>query len=728
MQKSIKIIFFLLLWVGITTPIRAQIHEEAPEGPLVTVQLVAEQDAIVPGQPFTVALKQDITPGWHTYWKNPGDTGLATTIQWQSNNDVTIGALQFPTPDRQRMADLVNYGYENTVMILATVTPNATLTAGQEVTLQGKANWLVCKEICIPESASFLLTLPVKESASPSAWSSAFTATRALLPASHTATTTSNLVADSLVLTMSSLPLPVDQLPEEAYFFPEDGLLILHNAPQKMELNGRELKLTIPLNKTRSKPIERITGDIWLRTMTGEQSFQFDAVVSKPDPVITPSSADTASSDVTSTKSLESSNPATSSETQTSLITALIGAMLGGLLLNLMPCVFPVLSLKALGLMQKAHHEDRRHVVMGGFAYLFGVLVSFALLATLLVILKNAGHQIGWGIQLQSPSFVAAMAVLLFFIGYVLSGAVTIGSGLIGVGNAWANKHGLAGSFFTGALAVLVATPCTAPFMGGAVFYGLTQGAGTTFAVLLAMGFGLAFPYVALTLYPAALKWMPRPGIWMEHFKQFLAFPMFAAAIWMVWVLAQQVGATGVLYVLSAMTLIAFGFWIYTTTQNRHVTMWQRIKKILMVLSFAAAIYLIVAQPDHTTQTVASSTASDSSATYQAFTPERLAQLHASGTPVFVNMTAAWCISCLANEKSTLSTDSVQSFFQENKIIYMKGDWTNYDEAITQYLKEFGRSGVPLYVFYPADQTKPPVVLPQLLTPSLVLETLRSNL
>lgn len=707
MRKATRIILTLSL---LLLPLfsYAQVQTDILQGPLVTVQLIAEQDAIQPGVSFSVALRQEITPGWHTYWRNPGDTGLATNVTWQLPAGFTASELQFPTPHRQPTGDLVNYGFENSVMIFTTITPPAELPLGQDVTIQGKSSWLVCKDTCIPESASFLLTLPVADKANPSPWSSAFIAARELLPHAHTAQQTMQKQNDKLVMTIDPLPLSADQLPEEAYFFPHDGLLISHNGQQQMTLDGRKLTLTIPRNVTRTAPIDEVTGDLWLRTMTGAQSFQIKIKLTEPAPI------------VSTTPLTSTDNKSTPAKSSTTLWAALVGAFLGGLLLNLMPCVFPVLSLKALSLVQKAHHESRAHVVMGGIVYTIGVLASFALLGGVLVALKTTGHHIGWGIQLQSPVFVAVMALLLFVIGYVLSGAVTIGSGLIGVGSRLANKHGLVGAFFTGALAVIVATPCTAPFMGGAVFYALTQGAAATFMILLALGLGLALPYLLLTLFPAALRLLPRPGIWMEHFKQFLAFPMLGAAIWLVWVLAQQTGPHGVILVLTAMLLLAFGLWLFNTTHNRGHGVWQIIKKLVALLAILLSLYCVVSQPTPQQET----TNSTEAVNYEPWSAVKLAELRAAGKPVFVNMTAAWCISCLANDKATLSTATIKNFFKEKNVTYLKGDWTNYDDGITQYLKEFGRSGVPIYVFYPADQTKPPVVLPQVLTPATVIDTL----
>jgi thiol:disulfide interchange protein/DsbC/DsbD-like thiol-disulfide interchange protein len=706
----IAVAFFFSL-----NPASAQLSLDPDAGPKVKAQVIAENDGIAPGKAFWVALRQEITPGWHTYWSNPGDTGLATQIDWQLPQGFDVSELKFPTPHRQPTGELMNFGYENEVLVLAEITPPAMLSVDSDVEIKGKASWLVCQEVCIPESASFLLTLPVTPEPAPGPWASAFTATRAKLPKANPSMQNAVVNDETIILTIDPLPLGADEIPDEAYFFPHDALLIKHSAPQKLDLAGRKAMLTLSREKSRQEPITHITGDIWFRSAMGETSYEFKADIAPP-PAPAPVVAPTASPVV------QPALPTQSGDEMVGLLSAIVFAFLGGLILNLMPCVFPILSLKALGLVHKAHTEDRDHIVMGGLVYTLGVMASFAVLGIALVTLKAAGHNIGWGAQLQSPKFVAAMALLLFFIGYWLSGAITLGSSWMGIGNTLANKKGHLGSFFTGMLAVIVATPCTAPFMGGAVFYALTQHWSVTLAVMFAMGLGLAFPYLLLTLVPGALRFMPRPGIWMEHFKQFLAFPMFAAALWLTWVVAQQTGPNGVLFVMTAMLSLAFGFWLWGTTQNRPATLWQYFKKLLAVIAIVLTLLALV---QFRNAPMVAPGAPAEQAAYEPYSKERLSALRSEGRPVFVNMTAAWCITCLANEKAALSTDAVRGFFQEHDVTYLKGDWTNYDDAITEYLKGFGRSGVPIYVFYPADQSQAPVVLPQLLTPDTVLSHLQ---
>jgi thiol:disulfide interchange protein len=707
--------YILAFLLFISSPAFAQLSLNDPnEPPKVSAKLIAENDGIAPGQTIWVALRQEITPGWHTYWRNPGDTGLATSLIWTLPAGFTASELKFPTPHRQRIGDLVNFGYEDSVMLLAQITAPVDLAIGSDTELKAKANWLVCQDTCIPESAELTLELPAKETPTPGPWASAFISAKAKLPQAHTANQTAKANKDTVEITLAPLPLSSDELPEEVYFFPHDELLIQHNADQKLLLDGRSLHLTIPRNNTRTTPIETIDGDVWLRTVTGEKSFTFTAKVEQPKPVaVTPPPA--------AAQPTAPPKAPTEPTSDIGFFAAIFSAFIGGLILNLMPCVFPVLSLKALGLVQKSHESTHRAMIMGGIAYGAGVLTTFTLLGVILITLKNAGAHIGWGVQLQSPIFVAALALLLFFIGYALTGAVNIGTRLMGFGNSLTQKSGLASSFFTGALAVIVATPCTAPFMGGAVFYALTQNAAVTLIVLWMLGLGLALPYLLLTIFPdTLLKHLPKPGAWMEHFKQFLAFPMLAASIWLVWVLGQQTGMTGVLYALFSMLFLSFGFWLWSTTHNRPVSVWQYVKIILALVAIVLSITLIFAQPAPEAKTN-TPTATDN---FQAFTPEKLAEYRTAGKPVFVNMTAAWCITCLANDKAALSSPVIKQFFADNDIQYLKGDWTNYDDAITSYLKEFGRSGVPIYVFYPADQSKEPVVLPQILSPKVILGTI----
>jgi thiol:disulfide interchange protein len=717
LSRIFSIFSFVLL--AFATPATAQLSL-GPVSAKVEVQLIAEEETVHPGNTFWVALKMNIIPDWHVYWRNPGDSGMVTTIDWELPPGVTAGAITWPTPKRMPIPPLLNYGYEQQVLLLVPITTPADLDL-PVLPLKAKADWLVCHEVCIPETAIVELNLPVSaETPMTSAWSSAFTATRKQLPQKFDGQVTVRAKdTNDFTITLRDLPIPASETPIEGYFYSGNADLVTHATTHNFSQQGRDIILTVPYNKTVREHPARAEGDVWIRTTQNDYSFAINHAFTAPP--VSSEQLDTASSAAQATHTTEP-QPTTG----LGLANALLLALLGGLVLNLMPCVFPVLSIKALGLVQKSQEGNRREIIMGGLIYTAGVLVSFALLGVVLLLIKMGGHTIDWGMQLQSPLFVTLMIIVLFLIGYTLIGAVTFGSTLMGVGQSLTHKSGHVGTFFTGALAVIVATPCTAPFMGGALFYGFTQQWYIAISILLALGLGLALPYLLICIFPQLLRFLPKPGIWMEHFKQFLSFPMFAAAIWLVWVLGQQAGADGVLRALLAVLMLAFALWVWRSIQrDTHQNIWHYCKAVLVALSFLYVASLLFDQSQ--AQPVTQSTATEATQNnFEPYSVERLASLRQSGTPVFVNMTAAWCITCLVNEKTALSTDDVKAFFKDNKIAYLKGDWTNRDPKISKFLQEHGRNGVPLYVFYAPGQE--PLVLPQILSPKQVITDLKQAL
>ncbi len=394
------------------------------------------------------------------------------------------------------------------------------------------------------------------------------------------------------------------------------------------------------------------------------------------------------------------------------LAAALFFALLGGIILNLMPCVFPVLSIKVLSLLNHSRMGYRqRH--FHGLAYAAGVLACFGVFAAIVLAFKAGGAELGWGFQFQSPLFVLFLAYLMFAVGLSQSGVVAFGNSFSRLG-AFGGNDGYAMSFLAGALAAVVATPCTAPFMGAALGFAVSQPAPVLLAIFFALGLGLALPYLVLCYWPALLRFLPRPGPWMERLKQLLAFPMYATAIWLVWVLAQQAGANAVAAALGGMLLIAFGAWLFASTGKS----WRFANYALSIAAILAAVALGIF---FVKDAAAPEQAANPNARYETFTPTRLDELRTQGRPVFVNLTAAWCITCLVNERVALERTNVISAFETANVAYLKGDWTHRDPAITQMLAKFGRNGVPLYVFYPAGVDAQPVVLPQILTPEIVL-------
>jgi thiol:disulfide interchange protein len=700
-----------LLALSITEPLSGHAQGFDTGEPKVKAQLIAEQESIQPGKAFWVALKLDIEPEWHVYWRNPGDSGMATRITWDIPTGAQAGPIVWPTPRRIEIPPLVNYGYDNQVLLLTQIVPPADFT-GDLMSLKARADWLVCHEVCIPEGANLELNLPVKpEDPITGAWGSAFNIIRKKIPQPYTGTALVHK-NDEKSFTLDLKNFAGSAMILEAYFFGGDAELVTHALNQPFTQSAQDLQLTIPYNTTTKDHPDKVEGDIWIRTPEGESSFSIDTAFSSSSPPVVETAAPI-------TQAANSATPQPSMGI--GLAKSLLLALLGGLLLNLMPCVFPVLSIKALGLVQKSLHGDKKQIIVGGLVYTLGVLASFGLMGVLLLLIKTSGHNVDWGMQLQSPVFVTIMALVLFVIGYTLTGAFTFGSSLMGLGQNLTHKNGHLGTFFTGALAVVVATPCTAPFMGGALFYAFTQPWYVALSVLLVLGLGLALPYLLICLYPQSLKVFPKPGIWMEHFKQFLAFPMFAAAIWLLWVLGQQVGPNGVLRAMVAMLVTSFTLWVWRSIQrDTHQNIWHYCKAFLVAMCVLYTASLIFDQrlPDP----VPAEQAAVTTTQFEPYSAERLEALRNEGHPVFVNMTAAWCITCLANERNALSSDVVKKIFTDNNIAYLKGDWTNRDPAISAFLQQHQRNGVPLYVFYAPGQDGK--ILPQLLTEDKVLQEL----
>jgi len=651
----------------------------------VKARLVSSQAAVAPGQRFTVALEQDIKAHWHTYWLNPGDSGQATSIDWSG---AQAGPIQWPTPSVQAIGPLVNYGYEGRAALLVDLTVPADAKPGGRFQPTAEVRWLVCKDVCIPEQVSLGLDLPVAAAAQAGADAAQIDEWRRAIP--QPAPFAVKLAAAGQGVQMSG---PVAGV-SKAYFFADTWGAVAHSAPQALKAEGSGWTLDIPAGDEPIKAGQPLSGVIVLTTAAGEQAW----TVSAPMPEGAgkgPGPADLAAP--------AAATPTPAPDGDLGLGPALALALLGGLILNLMPCVFPVLSIKALALVNKGDHKAE------GLAYTAGVLASFAVLAGVLIALRAGGQQVGWGFQFHSPVFVLIVSYLLFLVGLNLSGLFDIGGGFTGIGSSLAAKQGLAGSFFTGVLAAVVATPCTAPFMGAALAFALAQPPAVMLAVFLALGLGLALPFLVLAFWPAAQRWLPRPGAWMDTFKQFLAFPMYAAVVWLLWVLAQQAGPDGVALALIGLVLIAFGLW------------WRNASGASAVGTTAAVAGVVLALGLSTVIKPVDAATPAASATHEAYSAERLAELRAQNKPVFVNMTASWCISCLVNERVALSRPEVMEAFARAGVTYLKGDWTREDPRITAVLKAHGRSGVPLYLYY-APGAAEAQVLPQILTPGLVIE------
>ena len=663
----------------------------AVTSPRATVTLVSDTDTVAPGVPYRLGLRFRLAPGWHIYWQNPGDAGVAPAMTLSLPPGVTAGPVAWPAPQRQPEAALMTYGYDGEVLLAVTVTGTTTGMPGRIV---AEATWLVCATLCVPEEGRFSLDLP-EAAPRASAQAGLFADADARIP--RPSPWAARIAPDG-VLRMAGAGLGPASV-AEAWFMPQVNDTIAAARPQDLRLGPGRLSLAMTVGRA-FKPDAALDGVLVLRDRGGaETAWQVSAA---PSPIaLGPIALGPIALDE------DDAGPG--------LLEVLGLAFLGGLMLNLMPCVFPVLAMKAMALARlagQARAAGRRHAA----ASATGVRATVLAVAVARLALRAAGGAVGWGFQFQSPLFVGVMALVLFAVGLNLSGLFAIG-GSVGAGQALAGRHGAAGSFFSGMLAVLVATPCTAPFMGVALTAGLAGSAPVTLGVFAALGAGLAAPYVLLACLPGlTCTVLPKPGRWMDVLRQGLAFPMYGGAIWLVWVLSIEAGPPGVLAVLAAAGLVGLAGWLMGLAQ---LGMRPRASRAAALLCALGALGAVAGLAGAGLAGTAAPPAVVSEGA-EAFSPARLADLRAAGRPVFVNMTAAWCVSCLVNERVALARAPVRAAFAARDVAYLKGDWTRQDPAITAFLRAHGAEGVPLYVFYPAGG-KPGVILPQILTPSIVL-------
>ncbi len=684
----------------------------------IEVELLAETTNIVPGETIWLGLRLTPAEHWHTYWKMGGDSGEPTSMtEWQAPEGTLIGDIQWPAPHWLPFydTDLVNFGYEAEVLLPIAVTLPADYV-GDSVTLSTLAFWNVCDQICIPGDQRLSVSLPVGSAPELDASAATlFESARAELPVTEHSIKSIIAVAGERVSLGFESPDGVFANHTDAWFFPEERRIIKPGPLRDVTIQPGLLQITHQQPRRMLEDLSAVYGVLVLADAQGRRTaydFTNPAANASSTTILPLAARDSANGD--------SSN----SDSGAGLLLYVAFALMGGFILNLMPCVFPVLSMKALSFAKNAGatpHKQR----MDGLAYTAGVIIAFVALATVLIVLRAAGERIGWAFQFQQPWFLAFIVYLFFLLALSLSGVFEIGTGLMGAGSGLTQKGGYKGSFFTGVLATTVATPCTAPFMGPALGFALTQSWIVAMVVFIALGLGMALPILVLSYLPALTKYLPRPGAWMETFKQFMAFPLYASALFFLWVLGNQVGVMGMSLVLGTCVLFAFAAWLYQRRFSMGPVM-RTVNYAVGIGVFAVAIYL--------TQTPFLQTASREEAAveldtegnpiqnYEVFSAQRLNELQAAGKTVFVNMTADWCITCLANEQTTLSSERVMQAMEANDITYMKGDWTNEDPEITAVLERFNRPSVPLYVLYPGDTSKEPIILPQILTPGLVAE------
>jgi thiol:disulfide interchange protein DsbD len=656
--------------------------------PHLTASLVSEHKGVVSGQPFWVALHFDIIPEWHTYWQNAGDSGNPPIIDWELPEGFSASEIHWPYPQRLPVGPLMNYGYSDQAMLLVEVTPPGALLPGQTIELLADVEWLVCKVQCIPEEGSFSLSLPVIAASrqTPSAWADAFSDARQRLPQPLPWSATVDVNASQLTVEIDMADVDASQL-HDVYFYPVSYGIVEHAARQSYTVNDSALTITLTRGDLRGQSLKQLDGVLLIaeRTAGGMLKRAF---------TVTTSAAPVQSS--------------------SSLGFILLFALSGGLLLNIMPCVFPILSLKALQIVQSAA-QTPAVVRSNGVAFTLGVLFSFAMIAALLLLLRTSGEAVGWGFQLQSPAFVLVLAWLLFAMGLLFSGLWSFGENFMGLGQQLTTRRGVLGAFFTGVLAVIVATPCTAPFMGAALGYALSQSNVTALLIFIVLGFGMALPWLLISFWPGLSNRLPKPGAWMELTKQILAFPLYATVAWLLWVLSQQVDQASLLVAFMSLVLLSFFLWCWQKLRTNTRLIYKAVLVLLLILTLAATL-----GQQHAPASASHQTDGD----WQAYDPVRLNELQRNGQAVLVNFTAAWCITCLVNEKVAISRPTVQSQLREQGVVYMKADWTNKDPRITEMLNRYGRNGVPLYLLFPGNG-QDALVLPNILTVGILTDALQ---
>jgi thiol:disulfide interchange protein DsbD len=681
----------------------------------VKVALVSEGDSIRPGKPFTLGIRMEIDDGWHTYWKLPGDAGLPPRLTWRLPPGFSAGSIQWPVPERMPVPPLMSYGYGTLVLLPVEITPPVSLMTGDQ-TLAVKVDWLECREVCLPAKSELDLVLPVRaEDPRPTAVAASFAEARRRLPLSSAGwTVAAEAGPRAIALTFRS---PDGVAPTAAYFFVDAPKVTEYAAPQGFEPKDGAHRVTLKPAENAGARLDRLSGVLVVEGGGKPRAIEVDVPVTAGDPAPAPLAVNRAPS-------------GTSRPRAASFVYALGLAFLGGLLLNLMPCVLPVLSLKVMSFVRQAGEHPERAWRQGA-AFTVGVLLSFWVLLAALLILRAGGAQVGWGFQLQSPPFLAVLSGVFLLLGLNLFGVFELGTSLTGVGNLGvARKEGLAGSFWNGALATVAATPCTAPFMGSALGFALGQPLPVAAAIFTALGVGMASPYMLLSANPRLLRFVPRPGAWMEGFKQFMGFLLLATVAALVWLFGQQTGVDGMGALLAALLVASLGAWIYgrgtaptQTGRTRALATFSAVA--LLGIGLAIALARATAPPAPTANP---SKAGGDGLVWEDHSAERVAELRAQGTPVFIDFTAAWCLSCQVNERVALTAPDVVARFQREGVVMLRADWTRRDDRIAQAIASYGRQGVPVYVLYGRDPAAPPRLLPEVLTPGLVLTALDETL
>jgi thiol:disulfide interchange protein/DsbC/DsbD-like thiol-disulfide interchange protein len=702
----------LSLLVVTAAAARTAVTPVPPAGSQRTVRIEAElvpmSAWVAPGSTAIVAIRQQIEPGWHTYWRNPGDSGGPTTLSWILPVGVVAGDILWPVPERQRLADLMNYGYSGRVFLPVPIEIPADARVGTTLPLVVKALFLVCSdEMCVPDELTLKLDLSVGEGAAPLTprWGSEIQTVVETAPRPAGIAARATLTDQTLILTATGGPLAGMET-DRAWFFPFETGLIRHAAPQPGERGPNGVTLNLEIGG--AMRAGGLTGPVGGVLVTDTGAWEISA---EPGASLAGAGGD-------GTLDLSEAGVGSPTIDWGIFLQAAGFALVGGLILNLMPCVFPVLAMKAASLARTAH--EPRAARRDGIAFTGGVLVTFLILAGGLLGLRAAGEAIGWGFQLQSPPVTAGLALLMLAVALNLSGVFQIGAGLQSAAGSdrLSRQPGGVGAFFTGVLAVVVAAPCTAPFMAFALGAALLMPVPLALIVFLMLGLGLALPYLAVSQLPGLLARMPRPGPWMDRLKGVLAFPMYGAALWLGWVFLNQTGADALGLLFGAALALALAAWLFGQTQVSGGRIAAGVA-VLSVLAVAGLSVAAVRAPRVEGGTVERST----SLTSAPWSPEAVAAANAEGRAVLVNFTADWCVTCKINERAALSSPRVAEALTATNTVYLVGDWTRRDDAIARELERRGRSGVPLYLVHRPGEAEPRI-LPQLLTEGVVLDAL----
>ena len=670
---SAKLSLFLVLLLTTSSSLWSDSFFQASDS---SVEVTSESEAMMKGDELLLGLNFKLTPGWHTYWKNPGDAGEGASVTWQLPKGFQASEILWPGPEAIPVEPLMTFGYEDEITLLTKI--KALDAAVFPAILKAKVSWYTCKNICVPQEANLELTIQNAKKVN-TFFANELATVFLNLPKELSSKHRVEALDDNYFLQME---LDGNTPVSSAYFFPEEYGLSSYSKEQILEINKNSLSLQISQSEVDLK-LQNFAGVLLLKNEDSRAFFNVNLNLNN--------------------------NQKQESLSISELVLTIIFAFIGGLILNAMPCVFPILSIKILNFVEQSKGSKEK-MIQHGLSFSAGVLITFLSIAGLLLLLKSGGESIGWGYQLQSPLMVTLLIYLFVAIGITFMSNLVLGGQLAQLGNINQGYGDITSSFLTGVLAVIVASPCTAPFMGSAVGIALLQPGFITIAIFVSLGMGFAAPYLILSFYPSLLKVLPKPGAWMETLKQFMAFPMWGSALWLTWVLSGQVQTDSVLMVLLGALFIALGLWILEKNQSSDgFAKWMSLSSVTILLG--AALWLAPTDYENIEQ--------DTSSDLNSYSPELLDSLLAENKPVFLNFTADWCITCKVNEAIVLNQVSIKNALESKGIVYLKADWTRKDETIANKLAEYGRTGVPLYLLYSSEGI--PVILPELLTEDMLL-------